>query len=157
MERETLIDLLFEVMNKFRGFSMHNNIYFARQNNLSMSQMGTMFRLHRNGPTGVSQIGSELGISSAAVSQMLERLVQQGLVQRTEAPNDRRAKVIDLTPLGRQMVDEVHGGVRRSIMQVIFEMDNEEAQKVSEALTLILKKVEENELKVEIEEETREF
>lgn len=156
MNKEILVDLLVEMLNKFRGYSMRNNIYFARKNNLSMSQMGTLFRLRRQGSSGVSQIGSELGISSAAVSQMLERLVQQDLVVRSEAPTDRRTKVIDLTPKGRQMVDEVHNAVRQSILQVMDEMSSDEAQKVNEVLNLIIEKVDQSERNQQTEE-TREF
>ncbi len=157
MNKEILVDLLVEMLNKFRGYSMRNNITFARRNNLSMSQMGTLFRLHRQGPSGVSQIGCEMVISSAAVSQMLEKLVQQGLVLRSEAPTDRRAKVIELTPEGRQMVDEVHGAVRQSILHVMDEMSDDEAQKVYEVLKLIIEKVDQSESKEQTQEETREF
>ena len=55
---------------------------------------------------GVSDIGSALGITSAAASQMLERLVQHGLIERTEDPNDRRAKKIALTDKGLHMLPE---------------------------------------------------
>ncbi len=75
----------------FMHRSMRDSIRFAKENGLSMSQVGAMFHI-RHGVDGVSDIGDDLGVTSAAASQMLERLVQAGLVTRTEDPHDRRAK-----------------------------------------------------------------
>ena len=82
-----------------RGF-----VRFAREQNLSMSQLGALFRLQRQGACTVGDISDELGVTAAAVSQMLERLVRSGMVLRSEDPRDRRAKRIELTELGRSTV-----------------------------------------------------
>jgi DNA-binding MarR family transcriptional regulator len=37
---------------------------------------------------------------------MIERLVQQGLLERSEDPTDRRAKQIALSPAGRALMEE---------------------------------------------------
>jgi DNA-binding MarR family transcriptional regulator len=52
----------------------------------------------------VSAIGDHLGVTNAAVSQMLERLVQHGYVERLEDPEDRRARRISLTAKGKSVV-----------------------------------------------------
>jgi len=48
------------------------------------AQAGTLFHLLKCGGSTVSALGDGLGVSNAAASQMLERLVQQGYVLRTE-------------------------------------------------------------------------
>ncbi len=45
-------------------------------------------------------------MTSAAASQMLERLVQQELILRTEDPDDRRVKQIALTEKGHRILEE---------------------------------------------------
>ena len=77
--------------------SMHNFLRFTRESGLSMSQIRALFHLNRKGSSGVSDLGDHLGVTSAASSQLLERLVQQNLILRTEDPNDRRVKQIVLT------------------------------------------------------------
>jgi len=86
--------------------SMRNFIRFARESGLSMSQMGTLFHLHSRGSCGVTDLGDHLGVTSAAASQMLERLAQQDLILRTEDPSDRRVKQINLTDKGLQVLQE---------------------------------------------------
>lgn len=87
----------------FMHRSMRDFIGFAREKGLSMSQIGALFHIQRI-PGGVSDLGDELGVTSAAASQMLERLVQMKLVARSEDPHDRRAKQLVLTDQGRQVL-----------------------------------------------------
>lgn len=86
--------------------SVRSFILYTKQNSMSMSQMGALFQIHRQGVCSVSSISDGLGFTSAAASQMLDRLVEQALVERTENPNDRRAKQIVLTDKGRQVIQE---------------------------------------------------
>jgi DNA-binding MarR family transcriptional regulator len=86
--------------------SMQKFLHYARERGLSMSQFGVLFHLNRMPSCGVSDLGDHLGVTSAAASQLLDRLVQQGLIQRTEDPHDRRVKQIALTDEGRQVLDE---------------------------------------------------
>jgi DNA-binding MarR family transcriptional regulator len=86
--------------------SIRNFICYSRESGLSMSQLGALFHLHRAGSSGVTHLGDHLGVTSAAASQMLERLVQQGLILRSEDPSDRRVKQIMLTDKGLQVLQE---------------------------------------------------
>ncbi len=79
---------------------------YARESGLSMSQLGAMFQIRRRGSSGVTDLADCLGVTSSAVSQLLERLVHQGLVLRTEDPSDRRVKQIVLTDKGLQVLQE---------------------------------------------------
>ena len=83
--------------------SMHSMITFTKEKELSMSQMGALFQILR-GSNSVSSIGEHLGVTSAAASQLLERLVQQGIIQRVEDQHDRRVRQIILTDDGRQLI-----------------------------------------------------
>lgn len=95
-----------EWIELFLRRSTREFIRYAKRSGLSISQIGALFHIHRAGDCGVSDLGDVLGITSAAASQMLERLVQQGLVVRTEAPHDRRARKITLTEKGCQVLRE---------------------------------------------------
>jgi DNA-binding MarR family transcriptional regulator len=97
-------------LQKWIEVSMHRSIRdficYARESGLSMSQLGALFHVRRLGTSGVTDLGDHLGVTSAAASQMLERLVQQGLILRSEDPNDRRVKQIVLTDKGLQVLQE---------------------------------------------------
>jgi DNA-binding MarR family transcriptional regulator len=52
-------------------------------------------------------LGSALGLDKTTVTAAIDRLERAGLVSRREAPGDRRARVVDITGAGRQLVDKV--------------------------------------------------
>lgn len=103
-------DPLVVTLQKWIEVSMHRSIRhficYARESGLSMSQLGALFHIHHAGSSGVTDLGDDLGVTSSAASQMLERLVQQELILRSEDPNDRRVKRIILTDKGLQVLRE---------------------------------------------------
>ena len=88
----------------FMQRSMHGFVSYAKEQNLSLHQFGALFHVQRTGGCAVTDIGNDLGITTAAVSQMLDRLLHQGLIAQTEDPNDRRVKRIELTEYGAKTV-----------------------------------------------------
>jgi len=75
-----------------------------KEGGLSPSQLNTLMRLHYRGPCPISEVGDDLGVTAAAASQMVERLVQQGLIERGEDPQDRRLRPIRLTADGKALI-----------------------------------------------------
>ena len=65
-------------------------------------------------------MGDHLGVSSAAARQMLDRLVQQDLILRSEDPGDRRGKQIVLTDKGHRILKEANRA-RTSWLEDVFE------------------------------------
>ncbi len=115
----------------FMRRSMRNFILYSKESGLSMSQIGALFHIRR-GASGVSDIGSDLGVTSAAASQMLERLVQLDLIIRSEDPHDRRVKQIVLTESGRRTLQEsIHA--RQSWLEDLAKTlsDNEKEQVIA--------------------------
>lgn len=47
-----------------------------------------------------NQLADALGVEGPSVVRLLDRLVEDGLVERREDPADRRAKIVQLTPVG---------------------------------------------------------
>ena len=93
-----------EWVELFMARSMHDLTRFIKQADLNMAQYSTLMRLHHLDNCGVSDVGEKLGITNAAASQLVDKLVQAGLVARTEAAHDRRVRQLALTDQGRALV-----------------------------------------------------
>lgn len=102
--RGQLVDALRAWEKVSMAASMRAFLQYAKEHGLSVPQIGALMRISHRGACGVSDLGDELGVTNAAASQMLERLVQGGLVERREDPDDRRAKRIALTERGSRLV-----------------------------------------------------
>lgn len=64
--------------------------------------------LRRNEPTLLTpvEVAQQLLSSQSGMTGKLDRLEEQGLVQRTPDPNDRRAVRLRVTDAGRTLIDE---------------------------------------------------
>jgi DNA-binding MarR family transcriptional regulator len=83
-----------------------------------------------------------MGVTSAAASQMLERLVQQGLVLRMEDPGDRRAKKLVLTEKGKHTIQEVSQARQKWMEGLVQSLTQEEKEQITAALNLLVDKIE---------------
>jgi DNA-binding MarR family transcriptional regulator len=123
----------------FMRRSMRNFIRYSRDSGISMPQVSALFHIHR-GAGGVSDLGEGLGISSAAASQMLERLVQQGVILRSESSHDRRVKQIVLTEKGRQILQESFHARQGWLDDLAQTLSADEKEQIAAALKILIEK-----------------
>jgi len=103
-DQNTFVNALREWVEESMHRSMHTFIRHTRKSDLSLSQINSLFRLYHHGISPVNELADHLGITMAAVSQLLAPLEVKGLILRTEDPNDRRVKLIALTEKGEDTV-----------------------------------------------------
>ena len=130
-----------KLIQVFMHQSMRRVIVYVKTRGLSMSQMGTLLFLHRHETCAVSDIGEYLGVTAAASSQLLNRLVEQGLIERSEDPEDRRHKLLAVTPAGRDTVKEAMQIRQSWLVQLSQMLSASEQAQVEEAVDLLLQKV----------------
>jgi len=132
----------------FMRRSMQNFILYSKESGLSMSQIGALFHIHRES-RGVSDLGDHLGITKAAASQMLERLVQQKLILRSEDAHDRRSKHIVLTEKGSRTLQESMDARQEWLNDLATTFSANEKEQIISALNILIKKAEQVETHVE--------
>jgi DNA-binding MarR family transcriptional regulator len=103
---KALTEVIREWSEVFMHRSMRDFKRFMEETGLSFSQINILMRLIHAKSTGVSEIGEELGVTNAAASQAVDRLVGLGLIERAEDPEDRRAKKLALTQKGRALIEK---------------------------------------------------
>jgi DNA-binding MarR family transcriptional regulator len=143
---DTLVDTLEEAFGIIRQRMMGNLFIYIRDKGLSMGQFGALTHIFRSGRCGVSDIGSDLGVTNSAASQMLERLVQLKLITRSEDPLDRRSKQIVLTEKGQQILQDLSLANRNWLEDLSLSMSDEEKQQVEQGITILVAKARQSEV-----------
>jgi DNA-binding MarR family transcriptional regulator len=118
--------------------SMRDWTRYVRGTGFSLPQVGLLMRLYHGGRCEVHDIGEHFAITSAAASQLVERLVQAGLVERSENPADRRARQIALTAKGRSLVVRGIEQRHRWVDELASRLTTEEMAAVRKALPTLL-------------------
>lgn len=137
---DSFISTFHEWMELFMHRSMRGYMHYARDKGLSRSMLGTLFHLSHRDHAGVSDLGEHLGVSSPAASQMLERLVEEGLIQRVEDPDDRRMKKITMTEKGYQVMKESVSARLGWLEDLTAELSEEDKTQITSAVKLIISK-----------------
>ena len=117
---------------------MHDINRFTRSIGLSFGQMNLLLHIHYRGPCEVTSVSDLMQMTPAGASQMVERMVQQGLVTRCEVPGDRRVRLVHLTDQGCKLVLEsinVHQEWVHSLASSFTPEQQAEAVRVLQMLT----------------------
>lgn len=124
-------------MDIFMHRSMRGWWRYAKSTGLSMPQFSILMQLHHKGPCGMSGISEGYDITPAATSQLVDKLVQSGLIQRVEDPNDRRAKLLSLTDKGRELILNGIKERYRWVNEMADKLTADERAQISEALDIM--------------------
>lgn len=124
-------------MDIFMHRSMRSWGRFAKSTGLSMPQFGLLMQMHHKGACGMSEVSERFDITPAAASQLVDKLVQNGFIQRVEDPHDRRAKLLNLTEKGRDLIERGMEERYRWVDELGERLTAEERAKVTEALNIM--------------------
>lgn len=136
-ETQTFSQIVRQWMDTFMHRSMRGWSQFVKSTGLSMPQFSILMQLYHKGASGMSELSERFGISPAAASQLVDKLVQADLLLRTENPNDRRAKQVALTARGKQLIEQGIAERYRWMEKLDENLSLEERNKVAEALKIL--------------------
>jgi len=91
---------------------------------LPFSRVRALDRLRR-GPLTLRDLAEVIGTDAPATTTIVNDLHERGLVTRKEHPEDRRAKVVSLTPEGRKVI-EVAKAVNDRAPAILERLDADE-------------------------------
>ncbi|MBS1248904.1 MAG: Transcriptional repressor MprA [Chloroflexi bacterium] len=137
-------EIVRSTLGKIHHLSMRNFWRFAKEQKFSIAQMITLKKVHHRRNTqgcSVSDISEWLGVTNAAVSQSLDKLVDQGLVERQENPQDRRSKQILLTSQGEEILKKSMRAQRSWIDDLATHLTPEEQAKIEDSFRLLTAKI----------------
>jgi MarR family 2-MHQ and catechol resistance regulon transcriptional repressor len=92
--------------------------------------------LHK-GPLPVNTIGPIVDLTPGSISIAVDRLVAKGLVSRIESAEDRRVRIVALTPCGKELIASAFRKHSGQMKRVFSELSPEELR----CLEVALKKV----------------
>src|ERR1700687_794507 len=136
-----------------RGFQGTNNVWLVMmkamraltrcaaagidETGLGLSDFGVLEVLLNKGPLPVNTIGPIVDLTPGSISIAVDRLFAKGLVARVESTEDRRVRIIALTPRGKALIDSAFRKHSGQMKRVFSELSPEELR----GLETMLKKV----------------
>lgn len=109
---------------------------------LTLSQLRILMLLARHGSMPGGELARTLDVGLAALSGMVDRLVVQDLVTRTEDLHDRRVRRIGLTKQGSALIANIFNAGEEKMRTLLSHLSAEELGLVARASALLVKAAE---------------
>src|SRR4051812_40124384 len=74
---------------------------------LSYAQYRVIVHLWKNGQSPVGEIAHRIGVTIATASELVDKLVDAGLLSRSTNPDDRRQVLIHLTERSERVAEQI--------------------------------------------------
>jgi DNA-binding MarR family transcriptional regulator len=95
---------------------------------VTMPQMIVLHFLDRHGESKMTEVADAMGVTTAAMTGAIERLVRDGYVSRLNDPNDRRIIKVKPTPKGTKIIKTFHQRKREMVMELFGKISQKERE-----------------------------
>ena len=145
MDRERLIDevlMLLPVLGRGLGRPGREELGEIAERgipvdvHLSPGHVQVLIALGR-GPHSIRQLAEVVGVSSPAVTQLVNHLEEHKMVQRRHDPSDRRVVLVDYAPGMQDIARRMMEGRRRRLAEAVNSLTDEEARAFLKGLRLL--------------------
>ena len=105
---------------------------------LTYNQYKTLLSLSDAGPCTLNALSKDLEVATSSASQMVDRLVSMGLVQRSQADGDRRSIVLRISPEGEKILDKVREDIVNRYRHLFHHLRASEQTDLAQAINTLV-------------------
>ncbi len=109
----------------------------ARRFGISRAQWGVLVRLDRSEGLKQSELADILDLQPISLTRLLDRLAENGLIERRADPNDRRANRLFLTPAARPLLEQLAELGNDMMVTVLDGLDAKTIERMQRDLGLV--------------------
>ena len=116
------------IAKNFRALSLVAERSIANTG-LCLTDFAALEALLHKGPLTISEIQDKVRLASGSMTAAVDRLEKLGLVVRKSSPNDRRARIVELTAKGERLAAssfERHAKDLEALMSALSEKEMEQ-------------------------------
>lgn len=103
----------------------------------SSTQCFILGEVYRGGPVTQAELGRRLALDKSWTSRAVEALVQEGLLVKESAPEDRRAVVISLSRAGKRRAEELDVALNEQAEKIVGRVPQKQRPGIYESLRML--------------------
>ena len=93
--------------------------------------------VYKHGPVRMSEIGKHMGISKPYMTILVNKLIDEGLVERVPDTQDRRVVNVTITDSGRDAIREFMSDAKETVVRNLSSLDSSDISSLHEAMKTI--------------------
>jgi MarR family transcriptional regulator, organic hydroperoxide resistance regulator len=106
---------------------------------MTIAQLKSLFFIAEKGKTNFKKLADALGVTPPNITGIIDRLVEQGLVSRTENIEDRRVMLLQMTGKGLTLVNNLHENRFNNLNNLMINMTEDDLCSLMKGMKGILK------------------
>lgn len=136
---EAIVQNFISIIPLFKKKLLHDNCKFDK-GNLNHSHFKILAVLKKEGQQPISEVAKKLFISTPNMTKLLNKLIDEGMIERIPGEKDRRIININLTEKGSTYLKSSFLEIQSSLKDKISSLPDEKLDKLNDSL-ITLKEV----------------
>ncbi len=112
--------------------------------NVPYGQIRVLAHLHQYGRSTVSEVAAGLGVSLATASELADRQVETGWIERSQNPADRRQVLLALAPHAADIFEQIHATRRKYFSEALNRLEPADRTAFVRGLRALVESLEES-------------
>lgn len=108
---------------------------------LSVSQCYALMTIKDYGPVSMRELAAKLYLTISTMTRIVEQLVKKGLVRRRPDTRDRRLVLVETSPQGEEVIQEIHNIMLATQKEILSKLSPLKREVVIKALTELTKAI----------------
>lgn len=139
MDKSQLIQEIVELERQVgRIIGQHAQIIWI-DSGLTLTQLRSLFLITNKGSTNFRKLAEAMGVTPSNVTGIVDHLVEQGLVSRTQNPEDRREMTLQATDKGQVLVSNLKEVGIKHMTQILSLLSLRELSALVQGLSAFIK------------------
>ena len=103
---------------------------------ISRTEMGVLYVVSER-PRRITELAVREGVTQPAITLLVNRLAERGWLKRAPDPLDGRAVLVELTPAGSALLDQVRAEFRALVREEMAMLDDDDIGALSRAVEIL--------------------
>jgi DNA-binding MarR family transcriptional regulator len=129
-ERRRLLDEISVLEIRLLALGLPEQTSSLLDYDLTLQQIRAFAFILARGQTPIRRLADALGIRPNVATGIIQRLVDRGLIERREDPDDRRVRLLSVTDRGLALIDELSGIVLAKGRELLDRLSDEQLRQL---------------------------
>ncbi len=134
MERDKTVHFIFDFMPE-----LHRKLFKGMKHDYTRHQVRLLHFVEKDGENSMKHYGQKLLISKPNMSTLVDRMVEDSLIERLYDPKDRRVVRIKVSETGKKVLRSHEELMKETIKEKLIPISDEEIKVLNDSLEVIKK------------------
>lgn len=133
-ERRRLLDEISSLEIRLLALGLPEETSSLLDYDMTLQQLRAFAFVFARGQTPIKNVADALGIRANVATGIVQRLVDRGLIERREDPEDRRVRLLTVTGQGLELIDDLSAIILAKTREAMERLSDDQLRQLRDIL-----------------------